>query len=152
MWSGWSGYCESDFVVGSHTIATAENCVYLSDQTCKTITGIKLFNSNGTFSTTTTPVEVHNPANYDAASSHDYAMITVQEDLSNYMCFDLGAALDYSSNVPVSGFPQTVNNQTVNNGTIDNEFTSTGSLTDSTTWDCTMTMIHTVETAAVRYI
>ena len=96
------------FIVGNHTIATAAHCVYTGYKTgiynntthiyehtkerfyTPTIT---TYNSDGSASTTTlTPVEVHISANYRAGhtSQYDYALITVEEDLSNYVHFSLG--------------------------------------------------------------
>lgn len=136
MCNNSAGYLGTGFVVGPHTIATAGHCVYNSVQASNVISEIMLFNNNGTTAMSATPVEIYIPTNYSSSSSTDYAMITVKEDLSRYACFNLSAALDYSSKVPIglsiSGFPQEVRGVTVNDGTSHREYLSTGSLKGST--------------------
>lgn len=103
-----NNYIGTGFVVGDHVIATAAHCV----KGLK-ISEILLFNSDGSVSLHATPVEAHYPTNY-STDNLDYALITVEEDLSDYACFSLGVTLDSigSSNqaVSVTGFPGDLNN------------------------------------------
>lgn len=113
-----NSYLGTGFVVGRHTIATAAHCVYLVEgQYAKLVSEIKLFDTNGT-SVSFTPVETHIPSSYNYTSAYnenyDYALITVEEDLKDYMSFNLGLITD---NAPINelqittvGFPQGVNN------------------------------------------
>jgi glutamyl endopeptidase len=85
------------FVIGEHTILTAAHCVYnKEEQTAKT--GLKLYlYDNGSYdnaSVTATPVQIHIPGEYveNSTRDYDYAIITVKEDLSDYMSFNLGVA------------------------------------------------------------
>lgn len=97
----------SGFVVDEHTIATAKHCLY--DNKGLKISDIILFNSNGGVSMHATPVESHVPVN-----NGDYGLITVEEDLSNYMCFNIGTFYDkYSAigiDISATGFPGNLNN------------------------------------------
>lgn len=123
------------FVVNKNTIATAAHCVK-----GYTVNKIKFFDSNGNVSKTITPSEVHIPKPYVSGnSSYDYALIKVNEDLSDYAIFDLGVALDSAIDnhlsVSVTGFPNSLNNQlddNINNFTTDNMYTGIGTLTPST--------------------
>lgn len=127
-----TNYIGTGFIVDSHTIATAAHCAYN-----KNITGIRVFNSNGTIALTATPVQSHIPNTYiqsfiyiDIRRQYDYALITVEEDLSDYACFNLGVAMDgfltSSKSVSITGFPTEVNGETVNNKTKNNMYTGTG--------------------------
>ena len=118
-----SGVVEIDsfgtgFVVDEHTIATAAHCIY-----GKTINTIYLFANNNNKPTLTLKdssiVEYHIPSAYVncvnsgisgiiESSDYDYALITVKEDLSDYMCFNLGTVTDIKnlkSAVSITGFP-----------------------------------------------
>lgn len=109
------------FIVGDHEIATAAHCVYnkVFDEWYSMV--IQTYNSNGLLSSTyLTPKEVHIPKNYDTShtpdsNKYDYALITVEEDLSNYIHFDLATSYNVSeddySNIPLflTGCPETVN-------------------------------------------
>lgn len=118
------------FVVGPHTIATAAHAVFntTSDSAYEMI-DVLLFNENGE-KQTFTPVEYHIPTLYEGLTSYhtdyDYALITVKEDLSNYMSFNLGAITDNaaSNNLHIStvGFPGYVN------GSVHTEMLSEGSI------------------------
>lgn len=133
------------FVVGPHIIATAAHCVYndnnTSEETGQIINSVKLFNSNGVNTLTATPVEYHVPYSYINLSMNyprlrsnefDYALLTVEEDLSDYMCFNLGVALNNASENHISikntGFPHEVNGNTVNTGSVHNMYMCTGNL------------------------
>ena len=136
MCSGGAGYLGTGFVVDDHTIATAAHCVVQSEYTGKAISSIKLFNSNGTVALSATPLQIHVPKDYFTSSAeNDYALITVYQDISNYVCFDLGVALDQTVPVTVTatGFPQYVNNTYVNDGTNHNMYSGTGSITSIST-------------------
>ena len=103
------GMIGSGFVVGKHTIATAAHCV-----NNKSLSNIILFDNNGN-DTNATPVEYHIPQMYYTyPDKYDYALITVEEDLSDYMQFDLGTVRNYSSsrNIAVTntGFPGELEN------------------------------------------
>ncbi len=115
----------SGFVVDEHIIATAAHCVKNL-----AISEILLFNTNGTISLSATPVEYHYPEIY-STDYCDYALITVEEDLSDYMCFNLGVALDsFSTNNPavsVTGFSGDLNNDNDNTHTM---YTGTGAIID----------------------
>lgn len=79
----------------------------------------------------TNPSYCHIPSTYTSNSYGDYALITVEQDLSEYANFNLGAPLDNfirnESTVLTTGFPQKVNDKTVN--TVDKHYmyTSAGS-------------------------
>ena len=133
-------YRGTGFVVGKHLIATAAHCVHDGSTSAKTLSGIKLFNANGTVALTATPVEIHVPKNYiTVGCNYDYALITVEEDLTSYMCFDMGVIMDYNSNVPITvtatGFPQTLPNipNSSNDGNNHYMYSGTGSVTGTTT-------------------
>lgn len=80
-----------------------------------------MYNSSGVHNgVKLTPKEVHVPVKYKTTDSrqdfeNDYALITVEENLSEYGRFSLGYAYDTSNvnstNIPVltTGFPQNVN-------------------------------------------
>lgn len=124
----------SGFVVDSHVIATAGHCA------SNKIDSILLFNSDGTIALSATPVERHVPYEYLVSGNNcsfynDYGLITVEEDLTDYIQFNLGIALDQaitnSQAVSVTGFPGTVQNQSVNTSTVHTMYTGTGVLVDS---------------------
>ncbi len=106
-------YRGTGFVVGRHTIATAAHVVYRTtdNHACK-LTEIRLFDENGS-STSFTPVEYHIPVVYknytQDTADYDYALITVEEDLANYMTFNLGLITDnaIANNLSINttGFP-----------------------------------------------
>lgn len=146
-----AGYNGTGFVVDEHTIATAAHCVYrkstdpLRPSGPLTVSNILLFDSEGNVEMNATPVEYHVPANHVGTDDsfdarYDYALITVEEDLSDYMCFNLGATLDnadeYDLDVKITGFPQEVtidnNDETVNDYFSHNMYTSEGTITDVT--------------------
>lgn len=140
-----SNYAGTGFVVGSHTIATAAHCVYnYSSSKGKSLTEILLFDSNGNISLHATPVEMHVPNIYinllsstSGTNQYDYALITVEEDLSDYACYNLGSTMDsiFTNNqaISVTGFPQQINKgstnvQNVNDHTNHYMYTGTGSI------------------------
>lgn len=138
----------SGFVVAPHIIATAAHCVFnasalipdnLFSQQGYIISEIRLFDNNGINTLTATPVECHVPWSFISnayegiyAPSYDYALISVEEDLSDYMCFNLGVALNSAitneTNINVSGFPYYVEGIKVNDNTHDQMYWASGSL------------------------
>ena len=124
---GPTGYYGTGFVVDSHVIATAAHVVKN-----KRITSIKLFNSNGTVALTAIPVEYHIYSGFGSLaddSAFDYALISVEEDLSAYNHFRLGvptANFDTSNRaLSVTGFPGDLNN---NDATTHTMMTATGNV------------------------
>lgn len=113
-------YGGTGFVVDEHTIVTAAHCVYICEyDEPKKFTNILLFDSQGNIEMTANPVEYHIPRNYRKTSyteKYDYAIITVEEDLSNYICYNLGMLSDANliNNMPISitGFSQDANGYT----------------------------------------
>lgn len=139
-----SGYIGTGFVVGKHTIATAAHCVFNGNTLKpKYISSIKFFDNNGNNVMDVVPKEYHVPEQYvyfphSPQTLYDYALITVEEDLSDYMQFDLGAVLNYSPNhniaVTNTGFPGELENPdgsviSVNDADHHNKYSSTGSIT-----------------------
>lgn len=100
------------FIIGEHTIVTAGHCVYNSDRFIDFTIDI-VGNNNNTIKTIN-PRYVHVPKKYADSTSdknnYDYALIYVEEDLSEYGMFKMGICLDQYINdkgkVIVSGFPQ----------------------------------------------
>lgn len=123
-----SGLFATGFVVGEHIIATAGHVVYAN-----TIADILLFDNEGRNTLHATPVEFHVPNAYINNTVGDYALITVEEDLSDYACFYLGAAMDNiadnSQAVSVTGFPEYVNDIKVNSLTEHCMYTGNGVIT-----------------------
>ena len=142
-----SGAVGTGFVVDEHTIATAAHCVVTSSTTsnCKnTVKEIYCFNGSSTVDMTASLNEIHVPAEYFTAGNggtteYDYALITVEEDLSDYMCFALGTMLDsYSGTVSISGFPGTIKQSdgtyiTANDLEKHNQYLGTGTVLSSET-------------------
>lgn len=109
------------FVVAPHVIATAAHCV-INDTTNSldkslSINDIKIFSSDDNTHTplSLTPKYIHIPTTYvnnignATGTDNDYALITVTENLSDYMTYNLGFAGDEvetnSTHVYVTGFP-----------------------------------------------
>lgn len=142
------GMIGSGFVVGKHTIATAAHCV-----NNKSLSTIILFNNNGKDKFNATPVEYHVPEMYYSSDKYDYALITVEEDLSDYMQFDLGTVLNYSSNrniaITNTGFPGEIQNpdgtkiRVNDDENLHNLYSTTGSIV-STSDKC---FYHTADTS-----
>lgn len=109
------------FIVGPHTIATAAHVVSNAvPQRSAIIKNIISFNADGTQRTNTiTPLEIHVPSKFNITSSenevlsYDYALITVEEDLSDYPFFEFGiydSISDRDITASVTGFPARVHN------------------------------------------
>lgn len=147
-----TSYVGTGFIVDAHTIATSAHCVYnknTSDNySGNTVTSILVFNSNGAVVKTVTNLkQIHVPRLYIAtntgsgeANPYDYALITVEEDLSDYAIFNLGVMMDNFPNtrsaVSVTGFPLTVNGSTVNSHSTHRMYTGTGTLLASDDYCC----------------
>ncbi len=96
------------FIVGDHVIATAAHCVYGNGKFYNMT--IDIVDENNNTAATFAPSYVHIPSLYATNSfNYDYALIYVDEDLSEYGMFKMGVALDeYVNNngsVIASGFP-----------------------------------------------
>ena len=135
-----TGYHGTGFIVGSHLVATAAHCVQGNK-----ITKLRLFDEYGNKDTTfhsdgtITPLQIHYPSDANGVNCwRDYALITVQEDLSDYVGFSMGVPLPEAASdmlsVSVTGFPKKLNAvndvgmnaQTVNSYTQDKEYTDNG--------------------------
>lgn len=129
-------YRGTGFVVNAHTIATAAHCVFKDGSAVK-INEILLFDSLGNNILTATPIELHIPELFinpvDYYSNYDYALITVQEDLSNFCHYNLGVATDSflssSSEISLTGFPGELNNNNTGDNTM---YTGTGNVSGGT--------------------
>lgn len=130
----------SGFVVDNHTIATAAHVVYDTEIHASTrIDDVLLFDSEGN-KVSVTPVEYHVPKLYqnhtEYSTEYDYALITVKEDLKDYVSYNLGMATDRAVsnqlNVVTVGFPGVIYNGSeedrVNSDTKHTEMMSTGSI------------------------
>lgn len=119
QWS-WGENLGTAFVVDSHTILTAAHVLYLYEQHV-IIPGLKfkVFDQyNVATDVVITPKSYHIPDNfcdspdsdsdgkYDYISEWDYAIVTVEEDLSEYINFDIGMMRSGNMNqqVYVTGF------------------------------------------------
>ena len=132
--NSWGSGC----IIDTHTIITAAHIVYGGEYGPNRITQIRLFDNQGNRIVKTpndptdgddfTPVEYHIPRKYmtgyyengkKQTDGYDYAVITVQEDLSPYTDFSLGFGLDEikaaGETVGVTGYPSRVNYIVVNN-------------------------------------
>ncbi len=105
----------SGFIVGDHIIATAAHCTYVKYLDKELIKEaykdtnyyvddlqIHLYNDNGTPKNTVplTPVEIHISADYIEGGNYsdDYALIYVDEDLSEYGCAQFNLGIPYEPN------------------------------------------------------
>lgn len=125
------------FIVGDHLIATAAHCVYNgSTNLIYSNTDVKVYNNDGTLAKVANGVEIHilkryvdNSLNSIYHGSDDYAVITVEDDLSEFPHFGIGSVLDSATdnNLPVmlTGFPSSVNNVSTDCETM---YTGTGFL------------------------
>ena len=85
------------FVVDKHTILTAAHCLCKSRNTildCYKNIKIDVYKDNCTIEKSLTPVQYHIPSNFidmpTNYQNYDYALITVEENLTDYMNFVLG--------------------------------------------------------------
>lgn len=147
------------FVIDAHTIATAAHCVYgglEQFESNKQLKKILILDNSGNVEKTITNIyETHVPNKYivnmmvynntsksdevrgehfQIAHAYDYALITVEEDLSEYACFDLGIPTDGmmsdSQKLYCTGFPAYIKDgkhpDAVNNFTKHERFTGEG--------------------------
>ena len=127
------------FVIDDHIIATAAHCTYnRGSDLVVDIDEILLFDSE-TEDVELTLLsdeisEVHIPQIYTTCVDsdqfkYDYALIYVEENLHDYVMFDLGTTLDnftdFEHELFITGFPSKVKNQTAN--TYDDHIMYTGS-------------------------
>lgn len=136
------------FVIDNHTIATAAHCVSKLNenyrQTSDAILWEILFldkSGNKTLTIHQDDIDtIHIPYNYFKENSensddsfYDYALITVDVDLSDYAMFNLGYPMDSMKNmnatIHCTGFPSTVNNN-VNDGLKPKIYDGTGTIKD----------------------
>lgn len=129
----------SGFVVGRHTIATAAHVVFdTEDDQAYKIDDILMFDADQT-KHSFTPKEYHIPRMFMNATDYttfdDYALITVEEDLSDYMSFNLGEITDTAAyhqiTIETVGFPRIINpdlpgEDIINYGSHNDERLSTG--------------------------
>lgn len=136
---------DTGFVVDAHTIATAAHCVFsygsgTFQNANKVIDKILILDNNGVIEMEITGMyEIHVPNAYissanEAKRCYDYALITVTEDLSDYICFDLGIMTDGmmqdSEKVYSTGFPKKANDVYVNDAIdLHQKFTGEGYIT-----------------------
>lgn len=114
----------SGAIIGPHTILTNAHCLYSRNDT----TGERRYSDSDVCAFTFTDdgepirhdltvISYHIPKDYITNEDNgvykvrfDYALIVVEEDLSDYGCFDLGYALDEivdtETSLTVTGFPQ----------------------------------------------
>lgn len=106
-------YMASGFIVGDHQIATAASCVYDRTKSEWKKPTIYAYDNNGVMSKQLSPVEIHVPNRYISSGAvvYDYALITVEDDLSDYVHFSLGNSYNVTEsdfkNIPlyVTGCP-----------------------------------------------
>lgn len=106
------------FIIGDHLIATAGHCVFNTNNNTFLNFDIKIINSSNQVIATYEPRYAHITKNFadlpndnnNYICNYDYALIYVEDDLSQYPKFELGVMLNNYSNmqgsVTVSGFPQ----------------------------------------------
>lgn len=121
------------FIVGPHAIATAAHVIddnrYRRAASIEYIYSFTSTSSGALQTNTITPLEIHKPFLFSSTNPvqeyYDYALITVQEDLSSYPIFELGvydSMLDKDVTATITGFPgKIIDNSTgeeirVNNG------------------------------------
>lgn len=143
------------FVVDEHTIATAAHCLFDFENRSRNKTEIMIFNTSGEISLNASAVEYHIPLDFIArlssvsdTNAYDYALITVEEDLSDYMCFNLGVMLDSfittGNKLYVTGFPALLNNNIPTNGRyLHNMCTGEGYLVNNTDYPSSLQLAYT---------
>lgn len=131
----------SGFIVSDHVIATAAHCVYDGDTSSFINNYEVIIFSNGA-RTIYSPTYVDIPKTYyiNPDIAYDYALIYVEEDLSQYGMFELGLPqdeyIDANGEVTISGFPNHLPGNEDNS--FDERFKSTGNITGDfiTTFVC----------------
>ncbi|MDE7226617.1 MAG: trypsin-like peptidase domain-containing protein, partial [Ruminococcus sp.] len=128
-----AGYRGTGFVVDKHTIATAAHVVYNGNRHGSwKFDNILLFDADEN-PVSFTPVECHIPNLYMSNTSnkdYDYALITVKEDLSKYMSFNLGMITDEAARISIQtvGFPGSNGETTYNDYSTHKEMLTEGSV------------------------
>lgn len=124
------GTVGTGFIVDAHTIATAAHCVYSKGESYGSVnytSKILVFNTDGSIAMTVTNIkQIHIPELYistpGGSNAYDYALITVEEDMSEYAMFNLGVMMDSfrgsGKTISVTGFPGEVNGQTAQSNTM----------------------------------
>ena len=115
------------FIVDNHVIATAAHCLFNS-RTGKFVDDLKIVVRGAPYSNTSKElctcqvVETHIPMSYynNGDDNYDYALIYVEEDLSQYGMFDLGVPsdefMDSETTVITRGYPgDTASNPSADN-------------------------------------
>lgn len=105
------------FIVGDHQIATAAHCVH-TDGKIRTDVKVWTYDRSGApTGDSLTVAERHVPEDYvSGGTKHDYALITVKEDLSEYVHFQIGNCYNMTSSevgaipIHVTGQPDQVVN------------------------------------------
>lgn len=149
-----AGSFGTGFVIDEHTIATAAHCLYNNTAGSRSISDILLFDTSGEITLHATPVEYHIPVDFisrlttnSGTNEYDYALITIEEDLSDYACFDLGVMLDgfttTGTALSVTGFPGEVNNALVNTFEIHNMYTGTGIISNQNAFSFNFQLTYT---------
>ncbi len=92
------GTVGTGFIVGDHTIATAASCVYNGNQIRTNLVVYRHDTTGNIVGIPMTISEIHVPANYSTkGSQYDYALITVDQDLSTLPHFDIGNAYSFTA-------------------------------------------------------
>lgn len=111
------------FIVGNHQIATAAHCVYNCEDGKWRFPSVCTYGTDGKLTETyLTAVELHIPFDYYMSEKefdppHDYALITVKEDLSSYTKFSVATSYNVGkndfANIPlyVTGCPGVVDHK-----------------------------------------
>lgn len=90
-------YLGTGFIVDDNLILTAAHCMYNATYNyVATNVTYTLYNANGTVNAIHNAASYHVPSNYinSVSGNWDYALIVVNEDLSDYRTIDLGIARD----------------------------------------------------------
>lgn len=105
------GSVATGFIIDKHIIATAAHCVY-ANKAFRSNPMVNIYNEDCTkILKTVYAKEAHIPVKYTAYENkmYDYALLYVEEDLSEYGMFSLGVPTDAfmtsGAIVTVSGFP-----------------------------------------------
>jgi V8-like Glu-specific endopeptidase len=101
-------------IIDDHIIATAAHCVYDYETAQFKDVNVRIVNTGYTEIASYTPSYIHIPKQYSTTESYanDYALIYVDQNLTQYGKFEVGLALDWfvtdttgECSVKVSGFP-----------------------------------------------
>ncbi len=101
---GVNTYIGTGFIVGDNLLLTAAHCTFntISNIPSKNMT-YTTFNQDGSENSTHNVLSYHLPLDYinssESYSECDYALLVVNEDLSDYDIYDLGASRDILKNI-----------------------------------------------------